>query len=166
MIWKHSSSLGQMWKLRTADVGFCTSKGIGMGAMSVFDTCLSLVNHLAFLSKRNHMTLENCEVNTLKVVFCSASHRKRHENWMEENQNSERWGTESVIPSVRWINIHSMGWSAFLKCVLFSKGLKLSVTHVDMSLYYNYNVGSGLPVFQKLVLLLPYYVNSFNGACA
>ena len=58
------------------------------------------------------------------------------------------------------------GRSALLKYILFSKGLKLSVTHLDMSFYYNSNVGSGLPVFRKLVLLLPYYVNSFNGTYA
>jgi len=58
-----------------------------------------------------------------------------------------------------------MGLSALLKYTLFSKGLKLSVTHLDVSLCYNSSVGSGPSDFQKLVLLLPYCVSSFNGSC-
>lgn len=113
-----------MWKLRTADVGFCASEGIGIGATTIFDTCLSLVNHLAFLFKWNHAILGNCEVNILKAVFYSASYRKIWKNWTGENQKLEWWGAD---PCVKWPDVHSMGRSALLKYILFSKDLKCSV---------------------------------------
>lgn len=148
MIWKHSSSLEQTWKLRTAAVGFCASKGTGIGATSMFDNCLSLLNHLAFLSKWNHMILGNNEVNTLKVDFCSASSRKKDGRTEWERTKIQSDKGQAFIPSVRWTNTRSMGCSALLKYVLFSKGLKLSVTHLDMSLCYNSNVGSG-PLYSR-----------------
>lgn len=65
--------------------------------------------------KWNHTIPGNCEVNTLKVLFCSASYRKIWENWRGENQNSVWQGANPCIPSGRWTNLHSMGCSALLK---------------------------------------------------
>lgn len=165
MIWKHSSSLEQTWKLRTAAVGFCASKGTGIGATSMFDNCLSLLNHLAFLSKWNCMILGNNEVNTLKVVFCSASCRKRQENWMGENQNSEWQGAD--IHSQCQMNKHAFnGLLCLAKICLI---LKRSKSLCDSSGYESllqFQCWFWSAVFQKLVLLLPYYVNSFNGTYA
>jgi len=33
-----------MWKLRTADVGFCTLKGVGIEATSMLDACMGKPN--------------------------------------------------------------------------------------------------------------------------